>query len=225
MWTQTPTGCSGGCANNHVATATGAPSSSASGTGVNGGSRDPDGTQGFYDFGVQQYADIQSDSYTFAGWVKLGSITGDQTLFASWNPTTSAQQNWRVYYDDAVTDVFRFEVNTNTVATSISVAPSSPVATNTWYFVCAWIDSGGNTMNIVAEADGGTLPAPGSQALNHAVQNTSYGETIGFSGNPANDSVILSNGSALDMFGFWRTNLTSAQRSALFAKTPYGSFD
>lgn len=142
--------------------------------------------------------------FTFAGWVYMDSLA-DEDFWGKWS--TANEGEYFMEYAHTGGAKFRFAVSSNGTAVTGSVLSTlpSPASTATWYFVVAWHDSVGNTINI--QVNDGTA---GSAAYSAGVRNSTSPFEVGRA-----VSTRYVNG-RVDSLGFWKRTLTAAEKTALY---------
>lgn len=150
--------------------------------------------------------------FSIAFWAYLDSTGADRAAVCKWD-TVSQFCEYAVIFANAA-NRFRFQVSTDgiTVASSVDATSFGAPSIATWYFIVAWHDSYGNTLNI--------------QVNNGTVDSTSYSGGVanfyGVAGNasPLNlgqfdDPASYWDGS-LDEMAFYRRVLTPSMRTWLY---------
>lgn len=149
---------------------------------------------------------VGDEPFCVCGWVYLTTNATTQSLFAKYN--TSSNRQFLVDYVTG-TNRFRLVVSQDGSATVTQVFANNfgAPSTGTWYFVCAWHDSVGDTVNI--QVNNGTAD---SAAFAGGVFPTGNGDfTIG--SNSGGGSYL--NGYA-DEVGFWKRLLTTEEKTRLY---------
>ncbi len=169
-------------------------------------------------------------SFTIAGWVYLGSLTGNQTILASWDESTPSQREFKLKFVDAVTDTFRLEMQLCCVPdtrVTVDFVPTAAITATTWYFICAGFDDTNDRIFASATVDGaGSINTDTTTATTGTMNTVSQLASFGLSLDLGSfwGSERLTVGSRIDHWGCWYGALSSTKKSALFAKTPYASF-
>lgn len=149
---------------------------------------------------------VGNEPFCICGWVYLSTNATTQSLFSKYN--TSSNRQFLVDYVTG-TNRFRFVVSPDGSATVTQVYANNfgAPSTGTWYFICAWHDSVGDTVNI--QVNNGTAD---SAAFVGGVFPTGNGDfTIG--SNSGGGSYL--NGYA-DEIGFWKRLLTTEEKTRLY---------
>lgn len=146
--------------------------------------------------------------FTFAAWVYLDSVGTNRVILAK-DGNTAGQREYNIDYLGA-TQRFRFYGFTATDSAKITVASAlGAPSVSTWYFVVAWHDSAGDTVNI--QVNNGTVD---STATTGALQAASNGEfRIGARSYPG---FVEPFDGRIDSVSFWKRVLTSDERTALY---------
>ncbi len=143
--------------------------------------------------------------FTIAAWVYLDSLSGALTVASK---IDSGEFEWQLIVDSGRADRAVFQI-TDPDGASLGLADSSNfggLSLATWYFIVAWHDSVGNTVNI---------------QVNNATLNS-----VGTSGAPTDGSAAFAIGARatpgvywdgrIDSVSFWKRVLTPQERTKLW---------
>lgn len=142
--------------------------------------------------------------FSFAGWVYMDTLA-DVDFWGKWSTTNEAE--YFVEYANSGGAKFRFAVSSDGASATGSVLADlpTPAATGTWYFLVAWHDSVGDTINI--------------QVNNGTVYSSAYATGVRDGTSPFEVGRAVStryvNG-RVDSVGFWKRTLTATERTALY---------
>jgi hypothetical protein len=152
--------------------------------------------------------------FTVSCWVKLKTLSGNTTILAKANDTSSAEANFEYFLGFVSSSIF-FDVSNGTTSSAAFVS-SAGVNDGNWHFLIGWHDSVANTLNI--QLDNGT---PASTSYSDGSFDSGHpfclGKGVGFN---------FLNG-YLDEVGFWKRTLTTQERTDLYnggAGLAYSSF-
>ena len=142
-------------------------------------------------------------------WVYLDTKSAQMGLVTKWN-ANSSQRGYQIYYSSAA-DRFAFLVSSDgTFNANFQInadALGSP-ATGTWYYINAWHDSVGNTINI--QVNNGTVNSKAHTA-------GLFASTAAFAlGAEAFSPFSRFLNGRLDEAGFWKRVLTTDERTWLW---------
>ena len=136
--------------------------------------------------------------YTWTAWIYLNSKSANMYAVSKANGSTD---EYKILYEVS-TDRLKFNIAGSALAAGTLGSPS----TGTWYFVCAWHDSVGDTQNI-------------------SINNSTTDSVAYAGGSPSGDSIFalgsygagnfMWNG-LIDEVGFWKRVLTADERSSLY---------
>lgn len=145
--------------------------------------------------------------FTFAVWVYIDSKGANRNILSKGTTFAANTTEYFLEFTNS-SDRFRFIIGdtTNTLS-SIAVANNlgSP-SLATWYFIVAWHDSVGNTVNI--QVNDGTVNSVGTSG--RFPPDTTGSFTVGrLNGVQHWDGRI-------DELGFWKRALTAAERTSLY---------
>ncbi len=144
--------------------------------------------------------------FTVAGWVYLNSKASYQTFFSKWSTDALADQEFSVDYDNT-SDRIRFCVRAGVTATCEAADVLGSPSTGAWYFVVAWHDASGDTLNI--QVNNGTVDSQSySGGANSTTTEFRIGARAGF-------SPFYLNG-RIDEVGLWKRVLESDFRTCLY---------
>lgn len=145
-------------------------------------------------------------SFTVSGWVFR--TANPITAMRPFSKTDSAGGilEWAVAYVQS-TGKMRLNVNDSTGLHQTAVDDTITAALNTWYFVVAWFDNVGNTINISVNND-----APSNAAFSFEV-NPGTGPFL--IGGTNSVSTFFWTGT-IDAVGFWKRVLTAEERTWLY---------
>ncbi len=150
-------------------------------------------------------------SFTWAGWVRFDSTYDNQTFVGKWNNVSGAGREYRVWLERSSGRMV-FEVSADGLASSVGrVVHPEAIATGTYYFVEAWHDAEGDTINLRI----------GTQSHRGAVATTPWSRGVFFGGADLNIAAHNTCADAhldgvIDAVGFWRRTLTAAESQRLW---------
>lgn len=144
--------------------------------------------------------------YTLCCWVNLTSKGSDRSIISKYG--SSGQREYNLWFNNA-TDRFNFTVSGDGTATTV-VADSSvgSPSTSTWYFIRAWHDATGDTINIQTNS-----LAPVSAAHSTGSFDSTSAMLIGAVVPSAPTNYL--NGFVADV-GFWKRILSSSEHEWLY---------
>jgi hypothetical protein len=161
--------------------------------------------------------------WTVTAWVYLDSEPGQMDIISKATGFSTGTREFELMY---LSD--RFVLNTGGFISPVATADNfGAVSTSTWYFIVAWHDAAGNTINI--SVNNGTA---NSTATSGSFGTQGSGEfTIGSYN--ANQTTLWTYDGRIDEVGLWKRVLTSQERTDLynsgagfaypFTATPTGS--
>jgi hypothetical protein len=143
--------------------------------------------------------------YTICCWVNITSTGADRVIMSKW--ATAGSREYYLYYANTGARFALTVSGDGTASTTVSDAYLTP-STSTWYFVRAWHDATGNTLNIQTNLN----------TVNSTAHTTgSYDSTttllMGALG-PAAPSLFM-NGQICQV-GFWKRVLTAQEHAWLY---------
>jgi len=89
--------------------------------------------------------------FTVAGWVYMDSNPASvQMILSHWDAITALSRDYFLGYTGSASDRLEFRVGdgANNTVGQVSANNLGTVNTGTWYFIVAWHDAAGNTVNI-----------------------------------------------------------------------------
>jgi len=141
--------------------------------------------------------------FTIAGWLKATTLPGAASLFGKWHSSGGATP--KEYWVGTVGTTLAFYVSSDGSAQT-NINFGTTLATATWYFVVAWHDSVGNTINITAN-DG-------------TVASASYSSGVFDGTSPFRLGAMASDNNyqngILDEVGVWKRVLSAAEITELY---------
>lgn len=143
--------------------------------------------------------------FTICAWVYLDSKSSSRLIVSKGTLATAAATEYWVDHL-ASTDRFRFGVSTGAALATVSADVLGAPSLATWYFVVAWHDSVGNTINISVNNG-----AANSAAHSAGVQDSTQPFQIGAAAGPSG----FMDG-RVDEVGVWKKVLTAAERTLMY---------
>lgn len=143
--------------------------------------------------------------FTFSAWVYLDSKPSSNLYLITKAPTTNTE--YALLYNNANGTEDRFQFFFTTGGTSKTVSGTTGLSTGVWYFVVAWHDAAGDTVNL--QVNDGTAASAATAGL--APTDTANTFRIG-----SYDGTQLYQDGRIDNVGFWKRTLTSGERTALY---------
>jgi hypothetical protein len=141
--------------------------------------------------------------FTVAAWVYLDVVTATNVVLSKGNDAGGTGQT--AYTLQILNGQAQFFVGSGSARAQVN--SSVTMSVSTWYWVCAWHDSVGNTINI--SVNDGT-------AVSQAWANGSFDDTFELClGRYANYNGGLFRG-RIDSVGIWKRLLTGAERTSLY---------
>jgi len=137
--------------------------------------------------------------FSIAGWVYLDSKASSRRIFSK---TDNTDSEYNLFYRQS-TDRFQFDINSGGIAVAASTLGSPSTAT--WYFIVAWHDAAGDTLNI--QINNGTADSTATAGVGPS--DTAYGLQLGRLGTDYMDGRI-------DDTAFWKRTLSSDERTQLY---------
>jgi hypothetical protein len=144
--------------------------------------------------------------FSIACWVYFVATSGTPFIIAKWRPTAT-QSEYVLFYNSS-TSRFEFRVSsTGANETAVVANNFGAASTSTWYFVVAWHDSVGNTIQICVN-DGTPNSTSYSSGLADRTAEFALASYYHNSSNYLNGR--------LDEVGFWKKVLSAAEITELY---------
>jgi hypothetical protein len=156
-------------------------------------------------FSKADHADLSVGDidFTLAAWVKPGASGGNHGFLLK-GDGDDLEYNLRCN----TSDKFQFRVSSGTGFANLAAATSTNAfSVGTWYFIVAWHDAAGNTINI--QVNNGTPDSTSYSAGSYDSAGLLY------LGGDAPFTEYFDDG-VLDEVAFWKRVLTSDERTALY---------
>ncbi|MBZ4420791.1 LamG domain-containing protein [Myxococcus sp. RHSTA-1-4] len=151
-------------------------------------------------------------SFTWAGWMKLSSFYDSQTFVGKWNNAAGGRE-YRVWYNASLQ---RFELQVSSTGGAGTgeiggVVHPATVALDTFYFLEAWHDALGRTLNLrvgTTTDRGGVASSPWTAGVHVSSADLNLGAH-----NTCQDAHLHG---TLDAIGYWKRVLTEAESQRLW---------
>lgn len=149
--------------------------------------------------------DVGASDFTFAFWVKMGSVLGFPGLVCQ-HADASNDESYILFFAQSPNDAFLFDTSSNGLTFDSAVVDTTTISNDVWYYVVAWVDQVGGTINI--QVNGGV------------VNSSLFIGPVHSSGQPFRFGQLGSTGNyltgAMDEVGFWKRVLTPTERTSLY---------
>lgn len=149
-------------------------------------------------------SDLQAGDidFTFAGWAKMDSTSGNYTLFCK---DETGARDYQLTYLTGTGMLWQVFTAGETGRNAII---NSGISANTWFFFVAWHDSTANTVNL--QINNGSVTSNGTTASLQAPTSSAF--RVGYSGT----TTTFGLDGSMQNLGYWKRVLNSTERSTLY---------